>query len=137
MTSGSNRDETLSRTPHRRCDRRRVDHRRAVDASAGGAAGECDFICDIHQVAALAAPDPGDRAERDRLPGGNRAGRSLASSGPAVYVFDRSGRLVDWSGDMGDDSRFQQKWLPASGLAGTPLDMDGATKWINSAPAAG
>jgi len=31
-------------------------------------------------------------------------------SGPAAYVFDSSGRLVSWSSDSGDDSRFQRDW---------------------------
>jgi hypothetical protein len=32
------------------------------------------------------------------------------ASGPAAYVFNENGRLVDWTVDMGDDSRFQSKW---------------------------
>ena len=31
-------------------------------------------------------------------------------SGAAAYVFDESGRMVTWSGDTGDDSRFQRDW---------------------------
>lgn len=31
-------------------------------------------------------------------------------SGSAAYVFDESGRLVAWSGDTGDDGRFQRDW---------------------------
>lgn len=31
-------------------------------------------------------------------------------SGPAGYVFDKSGQMVDWSGDTGDDSSFNKKW---------------------------
>ena len=31
-------------------------------------------------------------------------------SGSTVYVFDSSGRMVDWTLDGGDDSRFQKKW---------------------------
>jgi len=31
-------------------------------------------------------------------------------SGWPVYVFDRSGRLVDWTPDEGDDEGFKQRW---------------------------
>ncbi len=31
-------------------------------------------------------------------------------SGAAAYVFDESGRMVAWSGDTGDDGRFQRSW---------------------------
>lgn len=31
-------------------------------------------------------------------------------SGPAAYVFDESGRMVSWSRDTGEDSRFQSDW---------------------------
>lgn len=32
-------------------------------------------------------------------------------SGPAAYVFDPDGKLVDWTGDSGDDPAFQVLWL--------------------------
>lgn len=31
-------------------------------------------------------------------------------SGPPVYVFDRSGTMVDWTLDNGEDPRFQKAW---------------------------
>jgi hypothetical protein len=31
-------------------------------------------------------------------------------SGPPVYVFDRAGKLVDWTPDVGDDESFNQRW---------------------------
>lgn len=31
-------------------------------------------------------------------------------SGSAAYVFEESGRMVTWSGDTGDDGRFQRHW---------------------------
>ena len=31
-------------------------------------------------------------------------------SGPAVYVFDENGQMVEWSWDTGDDPQFQKKW---------------------------
>src|SRR5690349_5783774 len=34
----------------------------------------------------------------------------LLSSGPSAYVFDDTGRLVDWSSDIGDDPRFDARW---------------------------
>lgn len=36
--------------------------------------------------------------------------RLAVPSGPAAYVFDESGHLVAWSGDSGDDGRFQRGW---------------------------
>ena len=36
-------------------------------------------------------------------------------SGPAAYVFDETGHMVEWSRDTGHDWGFQQKWpLPQS-----------------------
>ena len=35
----------------------------------------------------------------------------LVPSGPPVYVFDSTGRLVDWTTDSGDDPRFQDQWF--------------------------
>lgn len=32
------------------------------------------------------------------------------SSGPAVYMQDESGRVVDWTADIGDDPDFRVKW---------------------------
>jgi hypothetical protein len=32
------------------------------------------------------------------------------SSGPPCYVFDARGGLIDWTADMGDDSRFVKRW---------------------------
>ena len=31
-------------------------------------------------------------------------------SGPAAYVFDATGQMVEWSADTGDDPDFQKKW---------------------------
>lgn len=33
------------------------------------------------------------------------------SSGPSAYVFDETGRLVDWTSDMGDDPVFANPWF--------------------------
>ncbi len=33
-------------------------------------------------------------------------------SGPAAYVFDADGVLVDWSGDIGEDMEFHRRWQP-------------------------
>lgn len=34
----------------------------------------------------------------------------LLSSGPSAYVFDDTRRLVDWSPDIGDDPKFDERW---------------------------
>lgn len=31
-------------------------------------------------------------------------------SGPPAYIFDKKGMMVDWSGDIGEDSRFAKVW---------------------------
>ncbi|NCC62228.1 MAG: hypothetical protein EOM12_15110 [Verrucomicrobiae bacterium] len=35
-------------------------------------------------------------------------------SGPAAYVFDSSGKMIDWSYDVGDDSQYKLNWMPLS-----------------------
>lgn len=34
----------------------------------------------------------------------------VLSSGPAVYIQDESGHVVDWTADIGDDPDFRAKW---------------------------
>ena len=34
----------------------------------------------------------------------------VRASGPPMYIFDDSGRMIDWTLDRYDDSRFQQRW---------------------------
>jgi hypothetical protein len=43
------------------------------------------------------------------LMSGPHAGLPFTTSGSTVYVFDSSGRMVDWTLDGGDDARFQKK----------------------------
>lgn len=50
------------------------------------------------------------------------------ASGPAAYVFDASGRLVDWAGDSGDDNTFQQKWSPAGRRI--EIDTEFVRDWV-------
>ena len=57
--------------------------------------------------------------------------RGLLASGPSGYVFDRAGRLVDWSSDVGDDPRFRDRWIPSSRRSGPHLDVGAALHWIN------
>lgn len=59
----------------------------------------------------------------------------LLPSGPAAYVFDKSGHLTDWSSDVGDDSRFQQKWWKWKEIGEAPImDREQALKWVQSNP---
>jgi hypothetical protein len=64
-------------------------------------------------------------------------GGGLLPSGPSGYVFDCSGRLVDWSSDIGDSSRFQDKWLPTSQRPGPHLDVERALQWLRDSAQAG
>ena len=36
-------------------------------------------------------------------------------SGPAAYVFDETGHMVEWSWDTGDDPGFQREWTLSQG----------------------
>lgn len=42
-------------------------------------------------------------------------------SGPAAYVFEESGALVDWSSDIGDDPGFTAEW-PTGSAQSVSLD---------------
>jgi hypothetical protein len=46
-------------------------------------------------------------------------------SGSTVYVFNSSGRMVDWTLDGGDDSRFQERWY----YSGQPPYDGQVRKW--------
>jgi hypothetical protein len=59
-------------------------------------------------------------------------GSGVLPSGPSAYVFDRSGKLVDWSGDMGDDPQFYGKWIRTSKRETRQLDLVAAFEWIDS-----
>lgn len=52
----------------------------------------------------------------------------FVSSGPAAYVFDKSGRLVDWTVDSGDSFSFQQKWNPPG--VRVEVDSNYAGQWV-------
>jgi hypothetical protein len=57
-------------------------------------------------------------------------GRRLAS-GPPAFVFDKSGKLVDWSTDSGDDAEFEKRWQPYG--PGTAFDRKAAAVWMAKA----
>lgn len=44
------------------------------------------------------------------------------ASGPSAYVFDRSGRMVDRTTDIGDDGTFQRQWRPVQPLRRLPTE---------------
>jgi hypothetical protein len=61
----------------------------------------------------------------------------LLSSGPSACVFDDTGRLVDWSSDIGDDSQFDEKWsAQRSRGAGRTLSRSEVQKLAATRPAA-
>lgn len=53
-------------------------------------------------------------------------------SGPPVYVFDRSGALVDWTPDEGDDEEFKRRWPGFS--SGRLIPQDELRNWMPGGP---
>ena len=54
----------------------------------------------------------------------------ILTSETSGYAFDRTGRLVDWSRDSGDDPDFQTKWL--RGGASRPILQEEALSWLKN-----
>jgi hypothetical protein len=57
---------------------------------------------------------------------------SSLASGPPAYVFDETGRLVDWSTDTGEDSEFCTRWDATSQPGYTTFGRDAAEELANS-----
>lgn len=62
---------------------------------------------------------------------GDNAG--LLPSGPSAYVFDKHGKLVTWTPDIGDSPASMQAWLPSPGIAGRTVTVAEARQWIRPA----
>lgn len=62
------------------------------------------------------------------------AGRTLPS-GPAGYVFGPDGTLVDWSGDIGDDPAFNDKWNAQRARGTQPLSRSEVATMAATRPA--
>jgi len=45
-------------------------------------------------------------------------------SGPAAYVFDRNGKLIDWTWDSGDDPGFQSRWTQRGSESTTVVELE-------------
>src|SRR5688572_493428 len=57
-------------------------------------------------------------------------GGGLLPSGSSAYVFDSTGRLVDWCPDIGDRPAFDQKWNAQRSLASeTPIPRAAVATW--------
>lgn len=55
----------------------------------------------------------------------------ILPSGPAISVFDRSGRLLDWTPDSGDSLSFAVKWLsPSVDGCVTRMNRDELSQWM-------
>lgn len=55
--------------------------------------------------------------------------RGLTASGPPTYVFDRTGRLIDWTSDAGDAPAFQARWWGGERTF-VELDAEFAAAWL-------
>jgi hypothetical protein len=66
-------------------------------------------------------------------------GRSwlLLSSGPSAYVFDNTGRLVDWSSDIGDDSAFDDRWSAQRAYGPNQISRTQVQSIASTQPASG
>jgi hypothetical protein len=53
-------------------------------------------------------------------------------SGSPVYVFDRAGRLADWTADDGDDEAFKGRWGVVHG--GRPVTPEEVEAWPGAGP---
>ena len=53
-------------------------------------------------------------------------------SGPPVYVYDRAGRLADWTADSGDDEAFQARWFGA--IDRRAISLDELRRWPGAGP---
>jgi hypothetical protein len=51
-------------------------------------------------------------------------------SGPPCYVFDRSGTLVAWTSDIGDDPQYDAEWRGR--YSAEKVSLAEALKWIGS-----
>ena len=57
--------------------------------------------------------------------------RGLLSHGPSAYVFEKSGRLLEWTADTRSDHAFRQRWPIEAG--GTELNERTAPGWVEPA----
>lgn len=69
-----------------------------------------------------------------------RRDNGVVPSGPAVYVFDSTGKLVDWSSDIGDEKpAFLARWevdrWPTAGTALTRAEVQRQIDAATSRPA--
>ena len=58
----------------------------------------------------------------------------LLPSGPAGYVFDRSGKLIAWSADIGDDPIFDERWHAQGITAARMISRVQAATWPATRP---
>jgi hypothetical protein len=59
-----------------------------------------------------------------------RTGKVLLASGPPVYVFDASGRLVGRSADIGDSGDYRLRRLFELGLRGREVSFEEALNLV-------
>ena len=55
----------------------------------------------------------------------------MGSSGPPAYVFDRCGRMVEWTEDTGDHSVLGKPWRD---WKSTPVPLESLEAWFAEAP---
>ncbi len=61
-----------------------------------------------------------------------KARKVLLASGPPVYVFNASGKLVGWSTDIGDSADRQMRRYFQMGIEGREISFTDALKLVSS-----
>lgn len=104
-----------------------TDRSYAVPRGVDSIGAFLDWRIDIHVFAVV----PGSRNGHVVAVGPEKW---TVTGGSPAYVFDATGRLVDWSSDIVDDSAFESRWkVKAARKNGQRLERSALKKWFADA----